>query len=422
MIEVAHSETNRPPAGGPAGLPRAFWALFAAAGSSGVGNGVALVAFPLLASRLTDTARLVSAVLVAETLPNLANLYVGALLDRVDKRRLVVAIEWFRAALQAAFAAYVVVVDRPSIVVLLVTVFLLGLGGTIVITATQVIVPEIVEGEELGRANGWLGSVEAGAELMAGQALGGWLIAVTAALPFVFDSLTFVASAILLAFAVPRRARDVEREGPTPSVHADIRDGVRHFRSDQTLQLVAGVIATFAFCQALVFGVLVIHLQGAVGLGDAGIGVVVGVGAVGGVLGGVFAGSLDRRLPASIVLNLAGIVVVGGYVAMAYSSAPVVAALALFAGGVCVSIGNVASITIRQRVVPPELAGRTMGFFRFVILSVFPLGALIGGVLADLGTTKTSLLLAAGVQLLVLSVSWRRLHAVVTADERLAKA
>ena len=88
------------------GLGRPFRLVQLSTGISGIGDGLALAAFPLLAAHLTDDPRLIVGVTIAAQLPwLLVALPAGAVVDRVDRRRLVVTVECARAAVLIVFAS-----------------------------------------------------------------------------------------------------------------------------------------------------------------------------------------------------------------------------------------------------------------------------------------------------------------------------
>ncbi len=83
-----------------------------------------------------------------------------------------------------------------------------------------------------------------------------------------------------------------------------------------------------------------------------------------------------------------------------------------------VVIGGVASITLRQRVITEGYLGRVAGIFRFLIVGAAPLGALAGGFLADGIELRTPFLMAAGLQLLAISLIGARLSRAIRSDPR----
>lgn len=397
------------------GLGRRYWALWSAVGFSGIGDGMVLAAFPLLAARLTTDPRLVAGVTVASTVPNLAAVHLGALVDRSDRRRLVTGVELFRAVLLVAFGLTLAAGVRPSIVTVFGVVFLIGLGRTVTETAAQVALPEIVDDAQLGRANGLLSSAETLSEHMAGQALGGVLFVAALSLPFILDGVSFFLSAVLLAVALPAVAA-------TGVVDADVNRGIKagfaYFRRDPVLRPLAVTIVAFAFCQSMMLAPLVLFVTGPLDLGEGGYGILLAVTSIGGIIGGAFAGRIDRAWRTDTILIAAGLFIASGYLIAGATTSVVLVGAGLVIEAFWVVVGNVASITLRQRVISDGYLGRVSGIFRFLIVGAFPLGALTGGVLADAVELRTPLLMAAGVQLLAISLLGPRLSRAIRTDPR----
>ena len=284
-----------------------------AAGVSGIGDGLVLAAFPLLAASLTDDPRLVVAVTVAARLPwLLVSLPAGALVDRRDRRRLVITVELARAVLLAAFAV-TVVTGQGALGALLVTVFLIGVGQTFIASATHAVVPGLVDSRRLGDANGVLFATQTSTENLIGPALGGLLFAAVASLPFILDGISFALAAALMAVALPVVARGAGPKKATASLHADIAAGFAYFMRTPILRLVGALVASLAFCQAIVFGPLVLFALHGLGLSATGYGILLAVAAVGNVAGGMVAGRLDHRFGARILLPASGVVAAAAY-------------------------------------------------------------------------------------------------------------
>lgn len=396
-------------------LSSRFWALFGAVATSGIGDGMVSTAFPLLAARLTDSPKLVAGVAVAAALPNIAALYLGAVIDRVDRRRLAASNEFLRAAMLVVFAL-VVGTASPSMLDIYLVVFIIGLGRTITETTAQVALPRLVDRSELGRANGLLATAETGSEHMAGQALGGVIFAVAASLPFLVDGISFVFSGVLLLFALPALR---EPRVATMTVNQSVKEGWQYFRQDRALVLVALVIVMFASCQAMVFSSLVLFVKGPLGLGEAGFGILMAIVSVGSLAGGLISGRIDSRWRADLVLIVAGVVIALAYALTGLTTSVLITGIGLFIESLCVAVGSVVSIALRQRLIPEEFLGRVAGIFRFLIVGCYPIGAVAGGVLASAVELRTPLMMAAGLQLLAISVLGRRLNAVLRDDPRL---
>ncbi len=359
---------------------------------------------------------------MAAALPWLvAGLPAGALADRLDRRRLMFSIEIFRATVLVLLAV-VVLIGRQSLPLLYLTVFALGLGQTAFSAAASVELPRLVPDEQLGRANGYLLAAETASEQTIGPAVGGVLFGVAIAAPLITDGISFLVSAALIAVAIPRRVEATPRPVPSsppvppplppsmsPSVspslsavrstlRAEVRDGWRHFRADQLLMLLAGVIAILAFCQAMVLSTLVLSALRTFGLGSAGYGLLLGCTSIGSIVGGVAAGRVDRRCGPALTLSLAALVAGGGYALIGFTTSGVVAGVGLAVEAIAVMLGNVSSMTLRQRRVPGHLLGRVGNIIRWCIFGVVPLGAISGGVLAEQVSLRAPFLVAAAVQ------------------------
>jgi MFS family permease len=137
------------------------------------------------------------------------------------------------------------------------------------------------------------------------------------------------------------------------------------------------------------------------GLSDAGYGFLLAATAVGNVLGGMWAGRLDRRFGPQVLLPAAGLVAAAGYAVCGAADGWLLAAIALAVEAVAVAVGNVANLALRQRVIPNDLLGRVGNVFRFFIFGAIPLGALAGGFLVQGIGLRAPFAAAAGLQALV---------------------
>jgi MFS family permease len=384
-----------------------FWRLWAATGISSLGDGMVLVGFPLLALSFTHRAVLIAGVAVAGQLPSLLlALPIGALADRVNRRRMVLAIEILRFFVLAAFTT-VVVAGADGLVAIYVTVFVLGTLTFAFEVAATACLPTIVKLDRLVPANAHLMTVELTGKEMVGQAIGGAAFALATVLPFAVDSCSFVASAGLLRRTVP----DNLPANSETTLRTDLRAGLRWFWSTPLLRMLAGLIASLAFCQALVLGVLVLYGTQNLHLSRAGYGLLLGVAALGTAVGAVSASQLHARLGSGWCIVLAGLAAAAAYPILAMTRSAVVAAAALALESLGVMIGNVASRSLRQAIVPQEMQGRAASAYQMVLLGAVPLGGLVGGLLTAQFGIRATFVLAGCLQLSVLAVAAPRLVA-----------
>ena len=403
---------ERPPGlSGPAGHRRynsSYWRLLSSTGVSGVGNGMVLVALPLLAVSVTHRPLEVAAVAVAGQLPWLVvAIPAGVVADRVDGRRLVVLVEVLRALLLGALGVAVVTGHTP-LPVLYSAAFLGGALETVFSAATGSWVSTLVDPADLPGANGYLLAAQTAGEQFAGPAVGGVIFALSSALPFFGDAVSFAASAGLVSTARGPERRALGR--PELSLLGDTKAGLRWFRQQLLLRRLAGVVAVFALCQASVLSVLVLYGLHVLHLTQSRYGFFLAFGAIGDVAGSLLAQRAHDRLGAGRTIVAAGVIAASGYVVLGLTSSKGVALAGYILEAVAVAVGNVATIAWRQRVIPHELFGRVNNIFRTLVYAAMTLGAIAGGAAASLLGLQETFILAGCVQLIWILASSRHLR------------
>jgi MFS family permease len=391
-----------------------FWRLFAADAVSSLGDGLIVVAFPLLALTLTSKPVLIAGVAIAGRLPALlCSIPAGALVDRVDRRRLVWIVNLVRVAALAAFAA-AVLAGADSLPALYATVFVLGTGDMVFNVATQACLPAMVPGQDLPRANGYLITADVSGEQFVGPAIGGLAFAAGRAVPFVADAVSFLVSGLLLRRDLPGKVRRSDRQ---PFL-ADIVAGLRWFLSNRLLRLLAVVVASLAFCQAMVFGELVLYGTRQLHLGQIGYGLFFAGAAAGNVVGSLGAGRIYARWGPARCMVGAAVLAGVAYLVLSETAAVATAIVVLFLEAVAVGVGNVTTLSLRQRVIPAELLGRVGSAFRLLLFGLIPLGALTGGLVTAAFGLSVAFRTAGLLQLVVFALAAPQLIPRIRQAER----
>jgi MFS family permease len=146
----------------------------------------------------------------------------GVIVDRVDRRTMMWAVDVGRGAVLLALGT-AVSVDFVGLPLIYLAVLVLGIGETLFDTAAQAILSGLVAADALEAANGRLFGAQLTTHGFAGPPLGGWLFVAAAALPFFFDAATFLlGSALIVMLRGSFRPVTEERSG----VVADLREGV----------------------------------------------------------------------------------------------------------------------------------------------------------------------------------------------------
>ena len=360
-----------------------------------------MVGFPLLAVSLTHNPLLIADVAIAGRLPALLfSLPAGALADRVDRRWLAISANVVRGTALAVFTG-AVLGGADSLLAIYATIFVLGTGDMAFDAATQACVPSMVAPESLASANGYLASAEVSGEQFVGPAVGGLIYSAAASAPFVGDAVSFVASAVLLRRALP----DTPPRPGRPGLFSDVADGLRWFLGHRLLRLLALVVASLAFCQAMALSMLVLYGTRSLHLGRAGYGVFFAVAAIGNVAGALGASRVHARLGTAGCIVAAAVAAAGGYLVLSATRSVVVAAAALVLEGLAVAVGNVTTLSLRQRIIPAALMGRVGSAFRMLLYGLIPVGALVGGLISSAAGVRAAFVAAGAVQVVVVALA-----------------
>jgi MFS family permease len=382
------------------GLGRSYRRLWTASAVSTLGDGVYLAALPLLAAELTSDPLAVSVVTFAGWLPWLLfALPAGALVDRLDRRRVMWMVDAARLLVVGAVCA-AVPAGWASIPLLALAGFLVGTGQTLFENAAQSMVVTVVgrDPRRLEQANGQLGAALTVGQQLVGPPAGSAAFALAPWLPFLADSVSFGVSSALVA-AIPGRftPKGAAAGAPVRSLRAEIAEGLRFLLGHRLLRAAVLLVGVSNLAFMAGEAILVLFARQELGLGSVGYGLLLAAAAAGGVPGSLLAARVGRRVPAGPLI-VGG--VLAGAVAMAVfglASSPWVAGAAHVATGAVWGVWNVVVMSLRQTIVPDRLMGRVVGAIRLIGFGSIPVGALLGGLLGRTLGLRAPFLLGAAV-------------------------
>jgi MFS family permease len=414
-----------------------YWRLWTASVTSNLGDGVAMIAYPWLASTITRDGFKLGLVVLASRLPWLVfSLPAGVITDRLDRRKVMVWMDVFRAGitvfvafvilanndvLGAAAAAQVPVPNENLLLgMLILATFLFGMAEVLRDNTAQTILPAIVEKSQLEKANGRLWGAEMVMNSFAGPPLGGLLIGLALVVPFFFHSGTFVVSAILLLLIAGRFKPDGGGDQPTirPSFWADLKEGFRWLWSHPLLRPLALILGMFNATSVMTAATYVLFVQEILGLEAAAFGLLMTAGAVGGVIGSQMAPAVARWLGKGTTLFVGMMVFIVSVAVTGLTSSAIVVWSMFLVSSFFVVVWNVITVSLRQRIIPDRLLGRVNSVYRFFGWGMMSVGAIIGGALVSLSdpivgrewSLRSPFLAAAALQLLVLLYALPRIN------------
>ncbi|SEF24657.1 Predicted arabinose efflux permease, MFS family [Amycolatopsis pretoriensis] len=362
-----------------------FHRLFAATLVSATGTGMHAAALPLLVLQITNSPLALSLVVVAVEIPwVLVSLYAGVVVDRLDRRQVMVWADIVRFAILIVLVV-LILTAWVNLAWLVLTAFVLGVGQVFFDLAAQSAVPDFVSRDprQLSVANGRIAAAEINGEDFVGPPLGSALFGVWHVLPFAGNALSFAASGMLIRSIRPDTATKATSDAPRKSARAEIVEGIRWLLGNRTLKALAAISCLSNIVASAQFAMLALLAKQALGLPDIGFGLLLTATAVGATAGGLAASAIGKRFGSGTVL-LAGKAGVGVAVLVLGLVANVwVAALMMLATGALTTAQNVVVSTLRQQIVPRNLLGRVLSSSRMVVMIGGPVGAALGGLLAD---------------------------------------
>ena len=383
-------------------LPKSYWRLFTSSTVSNLGDGMVVAAGPLLALQLTNDSRLIAAVTFAAMLPWLVlSLPAGVYLDRHDRQKIM-----YRANLVRGLVFTLIAVsaanDTLNIYLLIAASAVAGVCELFFDMSSQAILPAIVDEESLELANSRLYISQIISNGFIGLPLGAWIFVIAISAPFAVNAVALVIAAILIrSIKVENTAIIEQTKAPFSS---ELKQGLIWLWKHDLLRTLAIMLGVANMCGMFAHAVFVKFVRDELGLGARGFGILLAAISIGSILGGLVGESVSKRLGSTVALITA--YVIFGLSDLIPGIFPQIWAVAI--SGVVMSIAgtiwNVITVSMRQRLIPPELFGRVNSVYRFIGTGTTAIGALIGGQIAyNFGLRATYL--ASGVLLLIALVA-----------------
>lgn len=388
-------------------LGSSYWKLWSASVVSNLGDGISVVAYPWLASALTRNPLHIAAVAVVSRLPWLLfSLPAGVITDRVDRRRLVAAMDVFRFVFTIGIAVAVVltqtdlsspadiasgVADPPTmagplLAMVYAAALLLGTAEVFRDNSAQTLLPSIVDKDDLEKANGRMWGAEMVMNSFVGPPLAGILLAISFALPFFVDAATFAVAAALVFLIVgdfrPKPGADESHQAS--NFWGDLKEGVTWLWGHSLFRPMAIALGVLNATGMMALATFVLFGQEVLGLNATEFGLVTTGFALGGIIGSFTADRVSRWLglgPSLFSTILVGAVtlLVSGITSSFWIYWAMGVAMAL--SGV---LWNVITVSLRQSLIPDRILGRVNSVYRFFGWGMMPIGSALGGALVAL--------------------------------------
>ena len=385
-------------------LGRAYWKLWSATAISNLGDGVAGVAYPWLASAVTRSPLLIAAAGFASRLPWLVfTLHAGVITDRFDRRKLILGMDLFRGFL-TVIVAVVVLLNRDSLpslnelssitdletnwalyLTLLLASFLFGLAEVLRDNSAQTLMPSVVAEENLEKANGRMWSAESLTNSFIGPPLGSLLIGISIFIPFFFDAVSFFVAVALIA-TIGGSFRPV-RQKPREKLNfrSEIKEGFSWLWAHHLLRPMAIILGFMNGVGSMVTATYILFAQEVLKTSVFVFAVLGMAAAVGGIIGGLLAPKISEKFGSGPSLWLAMILAPVGTAIIGFTSTWQVVWVVTAFQTIAAVLWNTITVSLRQSIIPSHLLGRVNSVYRFFAWGSIPIGMFLGGALVAIG-------------------------------------
>jgi predicted MFS family arabinose efflux permease len=351
------------------------------------GDQITLIALPLAGVIVLDADPAEMGYLgAALLLPHLFfSLPAGVWLERVASRRQVMILCDIGRALLLASIPLAHAFDSLTFVQLYLVAFGTGTLTVLFDISYTTIFVAIVAREQYIEANSLISGSRSFAYI-GGPSLGGALVQVlTAPLTLLVDSISFIASALFLGRL---HAPEPPPEPREARLRDDVREGLSFIFRHPILRPSLLGVATLNLFNFAFWALFLLYATEELGIRPATLGLVLGAGAVGGLIGAVLAGRIGRRIGIGPAYLLGMVLFPAPLILVPAAGGPKPLVLGIlfvseFLAGVGVMILDINASAFQTALTPDRLRARSTGAFRFVNFGVRPLGALLGGALGS---------------------------------------
>lgn len=354
-----------------------FWKFWSGETISKFGSSFTTFALPLLIYRLDPSPIALAISTAAFTLPNLIfGLQIGALTDRLDRKRVMIAADLAAALLLASVPA-ASAAGALTVWWIFAVIFLAATIEIFFEASEFGAIPTLVSRDQLVTANGRIQASYAAASVLGPLSAG----ALVAFLPLedllIIDGVTFLVSALTLS--VIKRRFSETRPAAATTIRADIAEGLAYVLSHPVLRNISAMMALINFIGATWFAQIILFAKREYAATDSQVALLFAGSGVGVVVCSLAAGPLRRRFSFGNVAL--GALMLGSTAILLMSLVPsYLVGLALWSLSAGLgTLFNINTGSLRQSIVPSHMLGRIITIARVLAFSSTPLGAILGG-------------------------------------------
>jgi Transmembrane secretion effector len=359
-------------------LTSSFWRFFLGQLISNLGSSFTTFAFPLVVYQLTHSAVNLAISAAADFLPYLLfGLFIGVWVDRLDRRRLMIVINWINAGLIVSIP-FLFFLGALTIWHLYLIGFLSATAGIFFASAEFAALPNLVGKEDLVKANGYIQASYSAVSVIGPLVAGALVVTLPVVSLLIIDAATFVFAAITLT-GISQRF-NAETPLQSTSIRADIAEGLQFIWNHPVIRALTILVALFNFFFTTVGYELVFYVKHQLRGPDWQFGVLTAASSIGVIIVGIIADKLNNHFKFSHItltaLSTASLLIV--LFGFQRSIWPAVVIWGLIYS--MVMLFNIMVEALRQLIIPDHLLGRVKTTARMLVFSAIPVGTLVGGI------------------------------------------
>lgn len=371
---------------------RDFMLLWSGQLVSVIGSGASQIVFPLLILAITNSPTAAGIAAALTLIPYLVfGLPAGALIDRWDRKRVMIYCDTGRALVLASIPI-ALAFNALTIWQIYIASFLEGTLFVFFNIAQVAAVTRVVPKAQLAQAVSQNDAAFSTANLLA-PSIGTFLYQTFGrAFPFLLDSASYVVSVVSLFFI--KTNLQTARKAEPMHLWGDIREGLHWLWVRPLIRFMAFLTGGWNLLAAGQTLMLIV-LAKDIGSSDAAIGLIFSIAGIGGILGALVGGRIQRRISYGQAIRVT--TWVAALLFPVFLLAPNVIVMGILMGIVFLagSIYNVVQYSYRISLIPDELQGRVNSSFRLIAIGLQPVGAAVGGVLIEQLGARNAILIYA---------------------------
>jgi MFS family permease len=367
---------------------KAFNRLWSASLVSNLSDGVLLAAAPLLAITLTNNTILISLLGAMVMLPWLLfAIPIGTLVDRLDRRHILAGTNLLRSAVVGSLA-FAIAADVVTIGLLIAAAFIIGTCEVAADTTSQSLIPQIVDKEQFEKANSRLQISETVVQGFIGAPFSGFLYALAIYIPFFFNSLGYVISAILALSMPIHFLQDIRNQKPAAEKNKFVEDmkfGISYLYNHKLLRRIVLTTSMIGVCYSMSTATIVLFMVKELDLPEPFFGLVLMIQGIGALAGALVAPYASKKFGRGKVMTFG--IFFSSFNLLVQGFSPNIYFFVLFSAfsAFTISQWNILLMSTYQSIIPNEIYGRIHGTRRTLVWGMMPIGSVLGGVLASYG-------------------------------------